>query len=127
MNAEQRIMRDILIMSMEDDDRARWEGKITADNVDDVWDEFSDCVWDCIYDFRCGDVETDIECDWSRHYESKSVASKLSDGTWVGWTYWYGGGKHGDPEGIPWLDEAYELDVTEEEKLVTIRTFKKRD
>lgn len=24
------------------------------------------------------------------------------DGTWVGWTYWYGGGKYAEPSAIPW-------------------------
>ena len=84
-------------------------------------------LWDAICAIREGDVETDIDCDYSRHYESKSVAMKCVDGTWVGWCYWYGGGKHGEPESIDWMEYAYDLDVKEEEKLVVVREFTKKE
>jgi len=61
--------------------------------------------------------ETGIKCDWSRHYESKSVARKIGD-QWVGWTYWYGGGKHGEPEAIEWMEDAYIVEAKEETKVV---------
>lgn len=76
---------------------------------------------------RPGEIETDVESEWSRHYESKSVAARYIDGSWVGWTYWYGGGKHGDPGSVEWIEYAYGLDCTEEEKLVIVRTFTKLD
>ncbi len=66
--------------------------------------------------------ETGIECESSRHYESKSVAKKIGD-KWVGWTYWYGGGKHGEPEAVEWMEDAYFVDVKEETKVVL--TFSK--
>lgn len=92
------------------------------------WAKENDLHWDAIQEFRSGyDEETKIECDHSRHYESKSVAKQLDDGTWVGWTYWYGGGKHGEPEAVDWMGYAYFLDVKEEEKVVTIRTFTKQN
>lgn len=77
-----------------------------------------------LYEFRDSyDEETDIKCDWSRHYESKSVAKKLDNGKWVGYTYWYGGGKHGEPEAIDWIDDAYFLEMKEEMR--PVRTFTK--
>jgi hypothetical protein len=79
--------------------------------------------WDAMNEVREGQAETDIKCDWSRHYESKSVAAQYLDGSWVGWTYWYGGGKHAEPEAIDWIPDAYDLNCTEEEKTVTVRTF----
>jgi hypothetical protein len=97
---------------------------ITADNVDDLYDDQD--AYDVEYEFREGEVETGIPCEYSRHYESRSVAARMVDGSWVGWTYWYGGGKHGEPESIPWMSEAYELDVKEEEKLMIVRTFSKK-
>lgn len=78
---------------------------------------------DATEEVREGEVETGIKCDWSRHYESKAVGAKYIDGSWVGWTYWYGGGKHSDPEAIEWIPEVYDLACTEEEKVVTVRTF----
>lgn len=73
---------------------------------------------------RQGQWETDIEADWSRHYESKSVAAQALDSSFIGWTFWYGGGKHGCPREMGF--DIYDLDCVEEEKLVTIRTFSKK-
>lgn len=103
---------------------------VTADNIDDLYEELmveQDLHWDYQSELRCGEVETGLPSPSSRHYESKSVAAKLPDGSWLGWTYWYGGGKHGEPEAIDWMNEAYELECAEEEKLVVVRTFKKTE
>lgn len=131
MTPEQLIKREIIHRAIQSDSDLKWEGELTADNIDEVYESLgddSDTLNDLErWDFRAGEVETGIECETSRHYESKSVACKLSDGTWVGWTYWYGGGKHAEPECVDWMSDAYILDVTEEEKLVTVRTFQKRE
>jgi hypothetical protein len=99
------------------------------DKIDKYYSLFSEYINcnDYENEFRPGTVETEIPCDYSRHYESKSVATKLSDGSWVGWCFWYGGGKHGCPEEIEWMEDAYDLDVTETEKLVLVREFKKKE
>lgn len=99
---------------------------LTEDTIDDLYEAFHDDMYDLKNEFREGDVETNLPCDYSRHYESKSVAAKIPDGSWVGWTYWYGGGKHGEPEAIGWMEYAYDLDVIEEEKMVIVRTFTKK-
>ena len=78
---------------------------------------------DAINEVRGSGIETGIDAPYSRHYESKSVGMKMPDGSWVGWTYWYGGGKFGEPEEVNWIDDAYDLAVTEEQKMVTVRTF----
>lgn len=130
MTPEQRIKQEILTRAIAENEDISFEGDVTSENVDELYESLlidEDCHWDYESDFRGGQIETDIKTESSRHYESKAVAAKLSDGTWIGWTYWYGGGKHGEPESIDWMSEAYELDVTEEEKLVTVRTFKKRE
>jgi hypothetical protein len=89
--------------------------------------EDEDELWDTLSEVREGEVETGLPCEYSRHYESYSVAAKLPDGSWVGWTYWYGGGKHGEPESIDWMEDAYDLDCLEEVKLMTVRTFTKKE
>lgn len=98
--------------------------EVTAENIDDLYDECEE-TWDAISETRSGQVETQLPCPSSRHYESKSVAAQTPDGKWVGWTYWYGGGKHGEPEAIDWMEDAYDLNCTEEEKMVVVRTFTK--
>jgi len=107
------------------------DAKTPTDLTGEVVDELYDAVHpddrqDILYSVREGGCETDIECERSRHYESKSVAAKAPNGLWVGWTYWYGGGKHSEPEAIGWMDGAYFLDCKEEEQLVTVRTFTKQ-
>lgn len=101
-------------------------GKWSEKSVDDLTDEDIDQYeQDAKSEIREGDVETDVPAPYSRHYESKSVAAKTPDGSWVGWTYWFGGGKHGEPESIDWIDDAYDLNCVEEEKMVVARTFSK--
>jgi len=100
---------------------------VTEKNVDKLFDLYYDDLQDILYDMRGGDVETELPCEYSRHYESYSVAVKTPDGSYVGWTYWYGGGKHSEPEAEPWMNKAYNLSCTEEQKLVTIQTFTKVD
>ena len=105
--------------------------EINAQTVDDLYDrfeeEYSAAEQDARSEIRDGEVDTDLPSPCSRHYESKSVASKMPDGSWVGWTYWYGGGKHGEPESIDWIDDAYDLDMTEEEVTITRQNFKKKE
>jgi hypothetical protein len=79
--------------------------------------------WDAMGEVRGGQVETNLPCPFSRHLEAKGVAAQFADGSWVGWTYWYGGGKHANPEEIDWVCHAYDLTCKEEEKVVTVRTF----
>lgn len=132
MNAQQLIKQGILIVV----DRWQEYGKeeeilaMNGDQVDEAYEE-SECGDDCDYiqdarsEFREGQVETDIASEYSRHYESNSVAACVN-GQWVGWTYWYGGGKHGEPEAIDWIEYAYLLDCVEEQKVVTVRNFTKK-
>jgi len=129
MTPEQKIKHLILIR------HAEWAGEeagIAAHNIapqdvdqayHDLWE--AEEHWDAMNEVREGEVETDIPCEWSRHYESKSVAAQYLDGSWIGWTYWYGGGKHGEPEAVDWIDQAYDLECVAEEKVVTVRTFTK--
>lgn len=133
MTPQQKIKHAVLLNDLESRNRYNDEPdtlpEITAENVDAVYDQIDQDgdgeIQDAVNEVREGEVETGIECDWSRHYESKSVAAKMPDGSWVGWTYWYGGGKHGEPEAMEWMDGAYDLTVTEEEKVVTVRTFER--
>lgn len=95
-----------------------------------TWDElmeeeaYEDDLRERLYDFLNGGFEeTDLPTPYSRYYESTFVTTELSDGTIVGWIYWYGGGKHGEPYSPDWLDDAQILEVEEVEKLVKIRTY----
>jgi hypothetical protein len=130
MTPEQKIKRDILLEAIKHNDDLNWDDAITAESVDEAYATVlidNDAHWDFESEFRRSGIETDLPSQYSRHYESKEVARQLSDGTWVGWTYWYGGGKHGEPESIDWMEYAYELDCVEEERYVVVRTFTKKE
>ncbi len=99
-----------------------------CDNVDKLYDEIVEQGnhWDAMSEVRGGETETNLKCEFSRHYESKAVAMKMPDNSWVGWTYWYGGGKHAEPEAIDWMEDAYDVTCVEEQKMVTVKTFTKK-
>lgn len=120
---EQYIKQDILLMAIENKYSDIAITEVPDDKISELFDQYSSALQDDIYEYRQGWVNTDINSPYSRNYESNSVAKQMHDGTWVGWTHWYGGGKHGQPESIPWMNEAYFLDCKEEEKVVVIQTF----
>lgn len=94
-----------------------WDLLIEAGHYDILNDKLQ-------YEFRCSGEETNMTCEYSRHYESVQVARDLGHAA-VSWTYWYGGGKHGEPESIDWLDDAYFVKC---EKVVkTVNVFSKVD
>lgn len=104
----------------------RGEAPSEIQEVEKAYDELLDEDYKNDYEseFRCQSaVETNIEPPYSRHYESKSKAIEVL-GMWVGWTYWYGGGKHGDPCSMPWMEDAYLLNCEETEQTVIVRLFK---
>lgn len=127
MKPEFKIKKTILLLAQKNGDIAFTSSLDTEESVSEHYCMLveADAHWDYESEFRSGDIETDIPSESSRHYESKSVATKLDDGSWVGWTYWYGGGKHGEPETIDWMEDAYDLAVEETEQLVVVRKFTK--
>lgn len=83
--------------------------------------EWGDYIYDQLDEFRSSGENIDIptgQC--SSHYECSQVARQLDNGQSVSWTYWYGGGKHGEPEAIDWMDEAYFVECKQETKVVNI-------
>ena len=119
--------KGILAMLKEWGENPTPEGLETA--YDRAVEEFPDTMQDARNECRQGTEETGLPASADfrmlRHYEAKSVAALMVDGSWVGWLYWHGGGKHGEPESIDWMEDAYHLDVTEEERVVVVRNFLK--
>lgn len=125
MTPANKIRKELLLQAAQDPELNFGLPLDTDEQVEEAFSRFeeSDNHWDYLSEFREGQEETNIDAPYSRHYESRSVARKLSDGSWVGWTYWYGGGKHGDPESIDWIEDAYDLTCVEETKTVVVKTF----
>lgn len=140
MTPTQKIKREILLQLIDcyktfDGDLSAIEAEalellepgITAETVDVQYLRLDDegLLQDNVSEFRGGETTTEIPCEYSRNYESKSVAAKMSDGSWVGWTYYFGGGKHGQPEEMEWMEDAYEVEMTE--VMEVVRKFKKKE
>lgn len=99
---------------------------LTGEDIEAAWEygEENDYLQDATQEFRSGQVEADgVDVGWSRHCEIKPVAAQI-DGVWVCWGFEYGGGRHFEESGN-WLYDAFFVECIEEERLVTIRTFKK--
>ena len=98
---------------------------LTEDQVEEYWED-TDYLEDAISEVRCSGIETGLPGQYSRHYESEEVAVQCPNGDWVGFTYWHGGGKFGNPEEIDWIQHAYDVECKEEQKLVTVHSFTKK-
>ena len=127
MTPQEKIKKEILLTAIQEKDII-FDGEITSENLESLYQELidDDLHWGYENEMRYGDIETNLPSQTSKHYEAKEVAKKMSDGSWIGWTYWYGGGRFGEPETIDWMSEAYELSYKEEEKVVIVRTFEKK-
>lgn len=97
-----------------------------ATNVDAVFYEKCDDIRDIMNEVREGECKTGLRCYYSRHYETEAVAAQMLDGSWVGWTYYFGGGQNGSPSEMPWIDDAYDLERLED-KIVVVKQFKIAD
>lgn len=93
---------------------------VTGEDIDLYWSQINhllDWRW-----LRSEGVETDLIAPYDRNYQCRIHASEMEDGTWVAWPYWTGGGKHGDPGSIPWIEDAFEVETWTEPR--TVRMFK---
>lgn len=120
-----KIRREIILLACSNHGWPVPDELDTDEQVEEVYDNDPSGYADVAYDFRGGQVQTNLPTPYSRHYEAKSVAAQCRDGSWVGWTYWYGGGKHGNPQEIEWMRDAYDLTCTEQEKVIIERVFTK--
>jgi hypothetical protein len=82
--------------------------------------------WDWMNEVRDTGINTNLPAPYNRNYETE-IHAHLIDNQWVGFVYYFGGGKHGNPEEIEWMEDAFFLDCEEEEKVVVVRTFSKKE
>ena len=122
MTAEQKVKALILLAIR--GDRASVP-PINKDNIDNTFDAYD--YTDAAQTVREGECVTDCPPVFDRNFETKQVTARLPDGSWVAWTYYYGGGKHAYADEVEWMSSAYHVTCTEEQKLVTVQTFAKVD
>lgn len=105
-----------------------WNSEVTVPDDCDIIEFYDDNRYeydeliDATEEFRCSGIDTNLDSEYSRHYESERVAKEI-DGVWVSWIYWHGGGKFGEPEAIDWIESAKIVNCEEKEVVTIQRTF----
>ncbi len=99
----------------------------TNEQIEQIWTDPTNLniLAEAAEEFRGSGLDTKLSCADSNNYDSRAVAAEMFDGTWVGWTFWFGGGKHGEPSMIPWLEHAYPVTFTEQKQTIVVRKFRK--
>lgn len=93
---------------------------INGDIIDGLYEKNHDTLYDIADEFREGEFDTSLPSKYDRHYEADAVAAKMPDGSYVGWTYYYGGGKYGNPSECDWMEDAYPVAFVEKQMVVKI-------
>lgn len=107
---------------------------LTYENSQEILEDFEyftdngSCHHGATYCFRDSGEECNLSPEhYSRHYEVDYVVRKIDD-KWIGWHYYSGGGKHGEPEAFDWINDAKFVEVESEKEVVqVVRTFKRED
>ena len=132
------IYKDILdIILLNYEDIKLLDGlELSLENASDIYnyseeyfgDDIEDIIQEVTYEYRHNGIECNLPPKhYSRHYEVDFVVAEIDD-KWVGWHYWYGGGKHAEPESIDWIEDAEFVDIeSEEEETVVKRVFKREE
>lgn len=134
MTAPQILDAEIIFMTYLDlmrDGKTTSAVNINAENIEEVLEQFEqeheDYMYDNMYALREAGKPSNILTEhYSRHYEAEEVAYQTKTGHWIGWTYWSGGGKHGEPEAIDWMPHAYFLDIVAEKQVIEYEFSRKK-
>lgn len=125
MNAQQLLRKAILLKAVDFKNIEPFKDGLSGDEIDklyesyDRWNELAD-PWN---EIRYSGIDCNLEATtWSRHYEVDSKAIKIDD-KWIQFDYYYGGGKHGEPENFDYIENAIIVDCTEEQITITKYNF----
>lgn len=117
ITAKQEAQRLILAQLGQWSQEAKILDGIQDDQIDSLWEEFSDDLQDARNEVRCAgqeapEINSRAHYSWSRNYEVEVRVIKLSGNKGLAYNFMSGGGKHGDPESYPWWDEAWFVECT---------------
>lgn len=130
LNDEGNILQDDCYLSLEN-------AKDICLNPEEYFKEdfYRDTFYDITNEMReLGEEHNDLLKEPSRHFEIDYYVREFTGVTengkiiskWIGWNYYYGGGKHAYPEDIDWIPDAEFVKVKSEEVVTVIkRTFER--
>ena len=91
---------------------------------------YEGCFYDIPNEFRVlGEEYNKLLTNYPRHYEVDYHVKELTGITdggetiskWVGWNYYYGGGKHAEPEAIDWISDSEIVKLVSEKEVTLIK------
>lgn len=101
----------------------------TGDQIEAAYDLAveNDLHWDWRNEVRESGIETNLPAYAfsSRDYEVE-IHAQLIDNQWVAYPFYSGGGRHGQPEAVEWMEDAFFVDCEEKQVTITQRTFTKK-
>lgn len=91
------------------------------------YEKWEDYIRDIVSDFRESGEEIDNKVEQDRYYCYQDVAKKItgSEDLYLGWTYYFGGGKHAQPDQVEWMEDCYLLTCREVEETRIIKIYEK--
>lgn len=123
MNAQQLLRKAILLKAVDFENIEPFKENLTGNEIDELYESYD--RWDQLADpwneIRYSGIDCNLKAStWSRHYEVDSKAIKV-DGIWIQFDYYYGGGKHSEPEDFDFIHHAKIVNC--EETRVTITKY----
>lgn len=117
ITAKQEAQRLILSQLGQWSQEAKLLDGIPDDQIDSLWNEFSDDLQDARNEVRhagqeVSEITSRAHYSWERNYEVEVRVIKLVGSKGLAYNFMSGGGKHGEPESYPWWDEAWFVECT---------------
>ncbi|CCH57766.1 hypothetical protein A323_gp58 [Acinetobacter phage AP22] len=125
MTAQQLIRKAILLKAVDFENIEPFSQSLDGAGIDKLYESYNeyDELNDPKNEIRYGQVDANLSAiTWSRSYEIDVRAMKI-DGVWVAWDFYYGGGKHGEPESFDWISNARIVNCEEIQVMTTQYDF----
>ncbi|UJQ43523.1 hypothetical protein [Acinetobacter phage vB_AbM_WUPSU] len=125
MTAQQLIRKAILLKAVDFENIEPFNQSLDGSGIDELYESYNeyDELNDPKNEIRYGQVDANLNAiTWSRSYEIDVRAMKI-DGVWVAWDFYYGGGKHGEPESFDWISNARVVNCEEIQVMTTQYNF----
>jgi len=80
-----------------------------------------------ISEFRDSGEPINEKIEEDRYYCYREVAKRITGlcKVFLAWTYYFGGGKYGEPWGVEWMDDCYLVRVKEVEEVRVVKIYEK--
>lgn len=101
--------------------------KLYEETTYETWIGDRDIVREIVNEFRENGEEIDSKVEQGRYYCFQEVAKLITglDDLYLGWTYYFGGGKHSQPEQVEWMADCYLLKCKEIKEIKIVKIYEK--